>query len=67
MGTIPVVIFVGLAIIGLPIALVMIAAGLSGAIAIGGISFIEIIADRFYSGVSGFLLIPCLILFLLPS
>jgi len=35
----------------------MVAAGLSGAISIGGIGFIEIIADRFYSGVAGFLLI----------
>ena len=57
MGAIPVVVFMVLAMIGLPVALVMIAAGLSGAISIGGIGFIEIIADRFYSGVSGFLLI----------
>ncbi len=57
MGAIPVFVFMVLAMIGLPIALVMIAAGLSGAISIGGIGFIEIIADRFYSGVSGFLLI----------
>src|SRR5210317_1077368 len=57
MGAIPVVVFMVLAVIGLPIALVMIVAGLSGAISIGGIGFIEIIADRFYSGVAGFLLI----------
>ncbi len=43
MGTIPVVVFLVLAMIGLPIALVMVAAGLSGAISIGGIGFIEII------------------------
>ena len=57
MGTIPVVVFIVLAAIGLPIALVMIVAGLSGAVSVGGLGFIEIVADRFYSGVSGFLLI----------
>ena len=57
MGIIPVVVFLVLAAIGLPIALVMIVAGLSGAISVGGIGFIEIIADRFYAGVAGFLLI----------
>ena len=43
--------------IGLPIALVMVIAGLAGAFTVGGIDFFEIIADRFYSGVSGFVLI----------
>ena len=43
--------------IGVPIGLVMVAAGLAGAVAIGGPGFLEIIADRFYAGVSGFVLI----------
>lgn len=49
--------FVVFAVIGLPIALVMVVAGLAGAFTVGGIDFFEIIADRFYSGVSGFVLI----------
>ncbi len=49
--------FVVLALLGLPIALVMVAAGLAGAVSIGGIDFLEIIADRFFAGVSGFVLI----------
>jgi tripartite ATP-independent transporter DctM subunit len=50
-------VFVVLALIGLPIGLVMVAAGLAGAYTVGGFDFLEIIADRFYSGVSGFVLI----------
>jgi len=49
--------FVVFALTGLPIALVMIVAGLSGAVTVGGIDFLEIVADRFYAGVSGFVLI----------
>ena len=49
--------FLIFAVIGLPIALVMVIAGLAGAFTVGGIDFFEIIADRFYSGVSGFVLI----------
>ena len=49
--------FVVFALTGLPIALVMILAGLAGAFTVGGIDFLEIIADRFYAGVSGFVLI----------
>ncbi len=46
-----------LLLIGLPIGLVMVAAGLAGAVQFGGIDFLEIVADRFYAGVSGFFLI----------
>lgn len=49
--------FMVLLTIGVPIGLVMVAAGLAGAVAIGGPDFLEIIADRFYAGVSGFVLI----------
>ncbi|MFQ5974372.1 MAG: TRAP transporter large permease [Alphaproteobacteria bacterium] len=45
------------ALTGLPIALVMLASGLAGAVTIGGFDFLEIIADRFYAGVAGFVLI----------
>ena len=50
-------VFAGLIVIGLPIGLVMVAAGLAGAVSIGGLDFLEIVADRFYAGVSGFVLI----------
>ncbi len=50
-------VFVLLALAGLPIALVMVAAGLTGAVTVGGLDFLEIISDRFYAGVSGFVLI----------
>lgn len=43
-------------LIGAPIALVMVFSGLAGAVSIGGADFLEIIADRMFSGVSGFLL-----------
>lgn len=49
--------FLVLALVGLPLGLVMAAAGLVGAYTVGGFDFLEIIADRFYSGVSGFVLI----------
>ena len=57
MGAIPITVFALLALAGLPIALVMIIAGLAGAVTVGGLDFLEIIADRFYAGVSGFVLI----------
>ena len=50
-------IFFVLALAGVPIALVMIASGLAGAVTIGGMDYLEIIADRFYAGVAGFVLI----------
>jgi tripartite ATP-independent transporter DctM subunit len=50
-------VFLVFALTGLPIALVMVVAGLTGAVTIGGIDYLEIIADRFYAGVSGFVLI----------
>lgn len=49
--------FLIFALTGLPIALVMVVAGLAGAYSVGGFDFLEIIADRFYAGVSGFVLI----------
>lgn len=49
--------FVFLMLIGVPIGLVLTAAGLVGAVSIGGPGFMSIIADRFYSGVSGYVLI----------
>ena len=49
-------VFFVLLLIGLPIGLVMVYSGLAGAAAIGGIGFLEIIADRMFSGVGGFLL-----------
>ncbi len=49
--------FVVFGLAGLPIAMVMMVSGLSGAVTVGGIDFLEIIADRFYAGVSGFVLI----------
>lgn len=57
MGAIPIAVFALLALAGLPIALVMVIAGLTGAVTLGGLDFMEIIADRFYAGVSGFVLI----------
>jgi len=50
-------VFLVFLIIGLPVGLVMVASGLAGAVSIGGLDFLEIIADRFYAGVSGFFLI----------
>ena len=50
------VIFVLLLVIGVPIALVMVFSGLAGAVSLGGVAFLEILPDRMFSGVSGFLL-----------
>ena len=57
MGVIPITVFALLALGGLPIALVMVITGLAGAVTVGGLDFLEIVADRFYAGVSGFVLI----------
>ncbi len=35
----------------------MVMSGLAGAVSIGGLGFLEIIADRMFSGVAGYLLI----------
>ncbi|MCW5619534.1 MAG: TRAP transporter large permease, partial [Burkholderiales bacterium] len=51
-----IVVFIVLLLIGAPIALVMAMSGLAGAMSIGGPEFLAIIADRMFSGVSGFLL-----------
>ena len=51
-----VVVFLALLLIGAPIALVMVLSGLAGAVSIGGLAFLEIIADRMFSGVGGFML-----------
>jgi tripartite ATP-independent transporter DctM subunit len=53
----PIAVFVALMLMGLPIGLVMVGAGLAGVVTIGGIDFLEILADRFYAGISGFVLI----------
>jgi tripartite ATP-independent transporter DctM subunit len=50
------VVFALALLIGAPIALVMLFSGLAGAVSIGGSEFLEIIADRMFSGVGGFLL-----------
>ncbi len=55
--TLALTVFIVFALASLPIGLVMVLSGLTGAVTIGGIDFLEIIADRFYSGVSGFVLI----------
>lgn len=52
-----ILVFVVLLLIGAPIALLMVLSGLAGAVSIGGVPFLEIIADRMFSGVSGFMLI----------
>jgi tripartite ATP-independent transporter DctM subunit len=49
-------VFLVLLLIGAPIALVMVLSGLAGAVSLGGLGFLEIIADRMFSGVGGFLL-----------
>jgi tripartite ATP-independent transporter DctM subunit len=54
--TATVAVFVLLLLIGAPIALVMVFSGLAGATSIGGLAFLEILPDRMFSGVSGFLL-----------
>ena len=50
------IVFVLLLFIGVPIALVMVFSGLAGATSLGGLAFLEILPDRMFSGVSGFLL-----------
>ena len=49
-------VFLILLLIGAPIALVMVFSGLAGATSIGGLAVLEILPDRMFSGVSGFLL-----------
>src|SRR5690554_8209689 len=49
--------FVVLLLIGTPVAVVMALSGLAGGFAMGGERMLGIIADRMFSGVSGFLLI----------
>ncbi len=49
-------VFVLLLLIGAPIALVMVMSGLVGAVQLGGVNFLGIIAERMFSGVSGYLL-----------
>jgi tripartite ATP-independent transporter DctM subunit len=48
--------FLVLLLLGAPIALVMVLSGLAGAVSIGGPEFLEIVADRMFAGVSGFML-----------
>ena len=50
------IVFVLFLFIGVPIALVMVFSGLAGATSLGGLAFLEILPDRMFSGVSGFLL-----------
>ena len=57
MNIVPMIAFCLLLMVGLPIAVVMLITGLTGAVSIGGIDFLEILADRLYAGVSGFVLI----------
>lgn len=55
--TFAIVTFVVLLLIGLPVAVVMAMAGVAGSYAIGGANMLGIIADRMFSGVSGYMLI----------
>ena len=50
-------VFLLLLVVGAPVALVMVFAGLAGAISIGGLDLRGMLADRMFSGVSGFVLI----------
>jgi tripartite ATP-independent transporter DctM subunit len=50
-------VFVVLLLAGMPIAVVMVLSGLAGAASIGGLGYLEIVADRMYSGVAGYVLI----------
>lgn len=52
-----IIVFVLLLFIGAPVAVVMAMSGLAGGYAMGGERMLGIIADRMFSGVSGFLLI----------
>ena len=51
-----VIVFVVLLLIATPIALVMAYAGLAGAVSIGGVDYLGMIADRMFSGVAGYVL-----------
>lgn len=55
--TFAIVTFVVLLLIGVPVAVVMAMAGVAGSYALGGERMIGIIADRMFSGVSGYMLI----------
>lgn len=48
--------FLVLLLIGTPIAVVMVMSGLAGAMELGGTQFLGILAERMFSGVSGYLL-----------
>jgi tripartite ATP-independent transporter DctM subunit len=48
--------FVALLLLGTPIALVMAMSGMAGAWALGGWGFLDIIAERMFSGVAGYIL-----------
>jgi len=50
-------VFAVLLLAGMPIAVVMVLSGLAGAASIGGLGYLEIVADRMYSGVAGYVLI----------
>jgi len=52
-----IIVFVLLLLVGAPVAIVMAMSGLAGGFALGGERMLGIIADRMFSGVSGFLLI----------
>jgi len=52
-----IIVFVLLLFVGAPVAVVMAMSGLAGGFALGGERMLGIIADRMFSGVSGFLLI----------
>ncbi|MGY4877385.1 TRAP transporter large permease [Vreelandella aquamarina] len=52
-----IIVFVLLLFVGAPVAIVMAMSGLAGGFALGGERMLGIIADRMFSGVSGFLLI----------
>jgi len=49
-------VFAVVLLIGAPIALVMVAAGLAGALSLGGTDYLSILADRMFSGVAGYVL-----------
>lgn len=51
------VVFVVLLLIGAPIAIVMVVSGLTGAVSLGGIDYLGMVADRMFSGVAGYVLI----------
>ena len=55
--TLSLLVFAILLLAGMPIAVVMVMSGLAGAYSIGGFGFLEIVADRMYSGVAGYVLI----------